>query len=343
MKWKWIWLVILISIFLGSKIVLSNVWISSRQLGLPNFRVPRWDSNLADWKYRIGIRFMNNQSTNLTNFTVSRTLDFIQLLDDAGVISHGEKVLNTTGLVAWWKFENLNGTNYTYDSVGNNHGKVYGATFVGSGRIGHGFEFDGVDDYITADSVTADLENKNMTALFWMKSSEVSGTSFFISFHDNSGSNKLLIGHNLNNKLSIHNGASWAGTSSVPVIDNTWHFIAVVFDTSADNIDVYIDGNYDFSTSCSNDFVSTDRFTIGMEWDASTPSDFYEGLIDEILIFNRLLSAEEIQAYYNFTKAQHFWDNQSIRISEHYMWGGGLKQSDVKFVVKNRNEIQIGG
>ncbi|RLG70097.1 MAG: hypothetical protein DRO04_02375, partial [Candidatus Iainarchaeum archaeon] len=228
-------------------------------------------------------------------------------------------------------------------SVGNNHGKVYGATFVGSGRIGHGFEFDGVDDYITADSVTADLENKNMTALFWMKSSEVSGTSFFISFHDNSGSNKLLIGHNLNNKLSIHNGASWAGTSSVPVIDNTWHFIAVVFDTSADNIDVYIDGNYDFSTSCSNDFVSTDRFTIGMEWDASTPSDFYEGLIDEILIFNRLLSAEEIQAYYNFTKAQHFWDNQSIRISEHYMWGGGLKQSDVKFVVKNRNEIQIGG
>ncbi|RLE40285.1 hypothetical protein DRJ16_07295, partial [Candidatus Woesearchaeota archaeon] len=220
------------------------------------------------------------------------------------------------GLVSYWQFEYDNGT-VTPDATGRNNGTLHGdVKLVHEGRVGKAYEFDGDGDYITVDSVTADLENENISIAFWLKSGDTSDQSFFVSFHNNIGSNKLLIGRQTgSNKLSIYNGTHWAGTSSAEVIDDNWHFVTIIFDTVADNVSIYIDGNYDFSVGCMNDILSTDKFTIGMEWDGSNPSDFFNGTLDEIIVFDRLLSLNEIKELYNLTKGKYAYADNDLGCS----------------------------
>jgi len=221
------------------------------------------------------------------------------------------------GLVSYWQFEYDNGT-VTPDATGRNNGTLHGGVkLVHEGRVGKAYEFDGVNDYITADSVTADLANKNISIAFWLKSSDVSSNqSFFISFNNNTGgANKLLIGRNTgSNKLAIDNGTT-RKTSSTVIIDDTWHFVTIIFDTTSNNIMVYIDSNYDFSVPCTNDISSTDKFSIGMEWDGSNPSDYFNGTLDEIIVFDRLLALSEIKELYNLTKGKYALKNNDIGCS----------------------------
>ncbi|MHC4500253.1 MAG: LamG domain-containing protein [Planctomycetota bacterium] len=51
------------------------------------------------------------------------------------------------GLVAWWKFDERDGT-IAYDSAGNNHGTTHGAAWA-NGRIGGALDFDGGNDYVS--------------------------------------------------------------------------------------------------------------------------------------------------------------------------------------------------
>jgi len=221
------------------------------------------------------------------------------------------------GLVSYWQFEYDNGT-HTFDATGRNNGTLHGGVkLVHEGKVGKAYEFDGVNDYITADSVTADLANKNISIAFWLKSSDVSSNqSFFISFNNNTGgAHKLLIGRNTgSNKLAIDNGTT-RKTSSTVIIDDTWHFVTIIFDTTSNNIMVYIDSNYDFSVPCTNDISSTDKFSIGMEWDGSNPSDYFNGTIDEVMILNRILSESEIKDLYDLTKGKYALTNNDIGCS----------------------------
>ena len=50
-------------------LVSANVYITRSDLQIP--KVPRWDSALADWNYRIGFKFYNNASSNYTDEPMS--------------------------------------------------------------------------------------------------------------------------------------------------------------------------------------------------------------------------------------------------------------------------------
>src|SRR6185295_719857 len=70
-----------------------------------------------------------------------------------------------SGLIAWWRGEgNAN------DSVGSNHGQLFGATSFAPGKVGRGFVFNGVTDFVLVpDSPSLDLTNE-ITMEMWFKS-----------------------------------------------------------------------------------------------------------------------------------------------------------------------------
>jgi len=71
------------------------------------------------------------------------------------------------GLVGAWKFDEGSGT-IAYDSSGNNnHGTIYGATWV-DGKFGKALQFDGVDDYVKIEPFTV-YGWKGISIVRWVK------------------------------------------------------------------------------------------------------------------------------------------------------------------------------
>ena len=89
-------------------------------------------------------------------------------------------------------------------------------------------------------------------------------------------------------------------TQSVKSVnDNIWHHLIGTYDGSI--LKLYIDGLLDSTDdspgSCSNPNIN---FQIG-RWVGGS-SQYFNGLIDEVRIYNRVLSAEEIRFHYNLLK-----------------------------------------
>ncbi len=83
------------------------------------------------------------------------------------------------------------------------------------------------------------------------------------------------------------------GTSSVN--DGKWHHVLGVRDAGTNELRIYIDGALEntVSTSFTGDFTSTNPLNIGH----LDNSFHYEGLLDEIALYKRTLSATEIQSH----------------------------------------------
>ena len=80
------------------------------------------------------------------------------------------------------------------------------------------------------------------------------------------------------------------------VNDGQWHHVAIVLDVVADTTTVYWDGAPNVITGVTKEIGANDRFSLGQEWDGNTPSNFFNGSIDEVRIYDRVLSAEQIEA-----------------------------------------------
>lgn len=80
--------------------------------------------------------------------------------------------------------------------------------------------------------------------------------------------------------------------------DGLWHFVACVRDDATDESILYADGvvvdhvNYDYTGS----FTNTDNICIAHLMNQASPEYYYMGSIDEIGIYNRALSQDEINS-----------------------------------------------
>jgi len=327
-KYNIIFFFIFITIFIStvSFHVYSNVNIPKRVLGLP--RVPKWDTEFSNWKYRIGVKM--KADFPVTDQIVNTSIDFIEKLEQAGVFSHytAPGQLNQTGLVGMWLFRNATRD----DSPQNNHVTIHGATHTIEGRIGKGYSFDGSNDYINT-SVSIFGWNE-ITYTAWIKTPESSIEGIVCSRDGDWQLNGINIDSSGRARIDIRTDnpsdpySSATDTTGV-VDDNKWHFIVGTYNGTY--ISIYVDGVLKATTDQTGNLNTTDVIKIG--WDDLSGTRYFNGIIDEVMIFNRSLTAEEIQEYYDYTSKQPFWDNSSIRISEH-TFGGGVRNSNISFLVK---------
>ena len=72
-----------------------------------------------------------------------------------------------------------------------------------------------------------------------------------------------------------------------------WYKVSLVYDGSA--MTMYVDGVKDASASASGKTVKFQRFELGMSWGGYYSSQFFPGRIAEVRVWNRALSATEMQ------------------------------------------------
>jgi hypothetical protein len=220
-------------------------------------------------------------------------------------------VENGPGLVGWWR-----GNGNANDLVAGNNGTLTnGATASAGGEVGQAFSFDGVDDYVANLGGVSTFSFIEDTGVFtidaWIKLNDPgihdqqaitahTATSadkghFFI-WENSAGAQQL--------RLAIMRGVSGQPTidSHSPnnvITTNGWHHVAAV--GNGTKVTFYVDGApYDGTGTIGIKPTgdATRVVDIGRCPAASTECPF-AGQIDEVQIYNRALSAAEIQAIYN--------------------------------------------
>jgi hypothetical protein len=119
-------------------------------------------------------------------------------------------------------------------------------------------------------------------------------------------------------------------TGTTALSENNWYYITGVYNGSA--LLIYVNGSLEGVQAHSGTFSSTDPTSIGAMYDGSNVCGAFTGTIDEVRIYNRSLSAEEISELYNATKAR--LDYGDVRFAQNSIGLGYWMESDNKFWVK---------
>ncbi|PYQ77748.1 MAG: hypothetical protein DMG01_13865 [Acidobacteria bacterium] len=205
------------------------------------------------------------------------------------------------GLVAAYGFNEGVGV-LTLDSSGQaNTGTIAGATWTTNGRFGSGLSFNGTNAWVTIDdSPSLDLTT-GMTVEAWVNPSSATGSRTVLLKEAPGGLAYALYSavSGLRPVGYVHTkkDASATGTTAVPV--NTWTHLAFTFDGTT--LKLYMNGalvrtsNINGSNSGA---ITTSAGALRIGGNAVF-GEYFRGIIDEVRLYNRPLTAADIQVDMN--------------------------------------------
>jgi hypothetical protein len=275
--------------------------------GFNDIAVTRLNANAVSIYYGNGDGTFKTVSTDVpvgTNplFIVAADLDNDGKADLA-VTNYGSNnvtiLLNKTGvclsplidMVSWWSADG-----HSFDLYGIYSGTMMNGTTYASGRVGRAFSFDGVDDFVEVDLSFDDIGNTPFTIDFWMFSrSDGNNTYVLGKSHPDGG-----FGWDMrlsNNSIQVYgvNGWDLNITSDTSVTRDAWHHVALA--STDTTVTLYVDGVLKGTSPRSAISSTTNPGRIGYTTNFGGSAFF--GLIDEVGIFNRALTSQEIVAIYN--------------------------------------------
>jgi len=207
-----------------------------------------------------------------------------------------------SNLIAYWRLDETGGST-AEDSAGSNDGTVYGAQWT-DGYFGGALNFDGDGDYVRIPPIILD----DFTISFWVTTEQ-----------DPPDSSQWYNGAGLVDaeKRNVHN--DW-GTSLIDdgkvafgignpdttikslslINDGTWYFVTATREKNSGEIVLYINSLKE-SEGIANTQTLNGIDYIGIGNNSSDVRDndeWFEGVIDDVRIYNRVLSAGEIEQLY---------------------------------------------
>jgi hypothetical protein len=236
------------------------------------------------------------------NVTVENYGNFTETFN-VTLYADSEQPINETGLVGYWNFDEGTGTVACDNSGNNNHGTLVNEPQWVEGKIGKALSFDGLDDYIgITPSTSLNNLDTNFTIEAWIKvPTDKISTGYIVNLrqNDNDPHIEFYVNHPSAGQLGAHflpsdSRLAW----SIGINDGAWHHVVVTGDNGVSRL--YTDGVvYGSTGSCSGISGNWDSVSIGR----SQGGEWFNGTIDEVKIYNRALSADEVWAEYTRTGA----------------------------------------
>ncbi|MBU6399477.1 MAG: DUF11 domain-containing protein, partial [Verrucomicrobia bacterium] len=203
------------------------------------------------------------------------------------------------GVISWWPADgNAN------DVVGTNNGtlSVTNADAYAPGEVGSAFVCDGAGQYVSVND-SPSLHPTNVTIECWAMFDEYDGCRVLIGKPVNGGTDDSFVLWNQDGTLHAQ---SFFTTGAGPTLSynfnpapGVWHHLAYSIDNTSSNQVLYVDGQAVASASVSGVLgYDNHPLLIGADVNNGGVSCIFSGLIDEPTIYNRALSAAEIQSIY---------------------------------------------
>lgn len=232
-----------------------------------------------------------------------------EIVESTGIDIAQGKIAPSTGapadgLIAHYTFADGTAT----DVTGNGHdGTVNGATYLADGgpQSGGAFGFDGAGDNINIDGVAPTLAGRNeLTASLWVKIPTVGDKwDTMIGINPSNGSNRFLMTLDPDgDRLRVYHGDSDTAGIGSYLIEDSWHHVVLRMDSNG--LDAFLDASQDISNvgGTNSPLDSDDLVTVGAEWDDNQLSDYLEGQVGSIRLYDRALPSGEIEAIFDAEK-----------------------------------------
>jgi len=211
-------------------------------------------------------------------------------------------IITNTNLLAYYPMNEGSGTTANDISGNGYNGTITGATWV-KNNYGGSYSLDfphSTNNNVDTGFVPPTGANPR-TVVAWVKPGayNASGTSIF-------GYGVSLTGEKWNFKLDASGylrieiaGSGYTSTFLLSL--NQWYFVAITYDgTDLSGHTLYVDGNSENATGTTT--VNTSSSNTGrIGYSPADTGQYWDGLIDNVMIFDKELSAEEIKAIYNNT------------------------------------------
>lgn len=196
-------------------------------------------------------------------------------------------------LKLWMPFEEGSGTS-TRDLSGNgNNGTLNGGALFTPAKFDNALYFDGVNDYVDCGNGTS-LQLTTGTVMAWIKTPNA-GSNYRGIVVKQMAYGMFLYG----NIFGIYDwGIATFRTTNTNLADNKWHYVAFSFQSGISNgTKLYIDGNWKIDTTMT---ISDQTVQLFIGKGIPTTGQEFSGLIDEVAVFSRALSPQEISQYYSW-------------------------------------------
>ncbi len=246
---------------------------------------------------------IKNLTTGLTGLVLVSGLSLIICFCLISLVNASDE-----GLVAYYSFDEGEG-NVLHDLSGNgNDGTIYGAKWV-DGKYGKALSFDGRDDYVEIPDDNS-LDLTTMSVGCWFKSGpNVNNYRSMVSKELSSGYTiiwpyRLMILKNTGKvrfdfTMNHRTKDGYIETNNV-YNDDRWHYVTVSRDDNIKELKIYIDGKLDNSKYYSGNIDQNNevaKLGISPYTEQNTYGSYpFDGIIDEVRIYNRALTESEIKA-----------------------------------------------
>ena len=255
----------------------------------------------------LGSQTFTFSPSDLGQVSIVKEIDIAPVLNSGGTDQIGSKVdskvfstkdiIQNLGGVSWWR---LNGD--ASDEFGNNPGTIVGGLSFVQGRAGQAASFDGTYKYIRASSVNnLPLGNSPRTMLVWIKPAGYPDPSYngIIAYGTMGcyGKGSMLSIQN-SSRLSMAFWCNDAYQAGTPANINQWNQVAFTYDGGT-TVKFYMNGAFADTESISYGQPAATLngpLRIGCTDD---PGRCFNGQIEDVMIFNKALTASQIQALYN--------------------------------------------
>jgi hypothetical protein len=208
-----------------------------------------------------------------------------------------------TGLTSYWKLEEASGTRS--DAMGGNTLTSNDSVGQSTGKIGNCAHFASISNQWLSHVDNASLGTGDIDYTFagWVLMDSISGFNVIISKWNTAGTKEYQLAVN-----SVSTKFEWSvsgdGTASDTILSSTvpttatWYFLAVYHDSVNNLIGISVNnGTFATVAHATGSFHASVAFGFGSN--ATTGNNSFDGRMDEMGFWKRMLTATELSALYN--------------------------------------------
>ena len=208
----------------------------------------------------------------------------------------------TSNLVGHWTFDEGSGASAADSSANSNTGTLadgagWDTGVVGSGSLDVSGNFDRVE---VANDLSLDLGSGDFSISFWVNSSHSGSQGRIIGDGDGVNDGVIIYADSIGQiSAEVRSGGSFTSVNYGGVLDGSWHH--VVFRRLGNSFDLFVDG----SSAIGNGMAlgSIDNSNTLMIGASSAASNDFDGLLDDIRIYDRALAGGDITELYNMANS----------------------------------------
>ncbi|PYK96823.1 MAG: hypothetical protein DME19_18415, partial [Verrucomicrobia bacterium] len=265
---------------------------------------PPYSFTLASGALPPGMTLAANGTVSGTPTAAGAYTFGVQVTDSAGMSSQRAYTIGVScvappsGLISWWT-----GDGDAYDLTGANHGTPLGGVAFTPGIVGQAFSFDGASSYVRVPDSDS-LRVGSVTIEGWFNFSDAGGLRSLAAKALGTGTaDSYAVWYEngvLHGAVSGNGGLGPVLSYGWSPVLHAWYHIAYAFDQIGQFQALYVNGTLVASSQVSIQIAYDQHaLLIGVESDNETLSYWFAGQIDEVSLYNRALSAAEIQSIFN--------------------------------------------